>query len=121
VNVGRFIDTCASLERREAALEHSALMRVRSSQDAREAQIRWAFTSRAALGTIDAWSSSDCAAAHLRYSRACAQIERLREHEGEASDIARKHGSQRRHWAALRRGVERRTARAASQVASCRD
>jgi len=117
----RFIDVCASLERREAALEHSALGHARVDRDARAAEIRAASDSRAALGTIDAWNSCDCAAAYLRHRRARAQVERLRKREVEANDIAQEHGSQRLYWATLRRGAEPRAARAQAQSAPCRD
>jgi hypothetical protein len=117
----RALDVCASLERREAALQRAELSIVAACDDADRYDDRVLLASRSAVARLQLWASDSCAFVDLRRVRST--VERAgRAFESErARERAVAHDTLRRHWASLVRGLRRRESRrgARSEDTAC--
>jgi hypothetical protein len=109
----RALEACATLERRAAAKAASAADAARRHEARCDAERAAVHASRARLAARSSWVAVECAAVHLRRVRGdeCIDV-----HSRRADGDRRRCRAlveERRKWARIRRGLERRVERLA--------
>ncbi|HXW77684.1 MAG TPA: hypothetical protein VEJ20_09755 [Candidatus Eremiobacteraceae bacterium] len=107
----RAIRICALLERRSEAHERCARDIARRCVALEADAMRAAAAARFELQTMERWDLVACSSAHLRQRRCDSTVHRLRARTAACERDAQRHGAVRRHWAQVRRALERRIAR----------
>jgi len=117
----RALDVCASLERREAALQRAELSVVAACDDADRHEDRLLLESRTAIARLPQLTSASCAFVDLRRTRSTIERAGRAFESVRARERALAHDTSRRHWAALVRGLRRRESRreARSEETAC--
>jgi len=109
---------CATLERRATAAARAALAQARRLEVARIQEQAAASVARMTLAREPGWPSDICGLVDRRSARARIASDSLSIGVAKARASARAHDAERRRWAQLVRGLERRAVRRAQEDAA---
>lgn len=118
MSVRRAVQACATLERRAAARAACAAAAVRRQQAQRGSELAAVRSSRALLATRPSWFAAECAVVELRRIRGVVRIDALARSADRERRRQRAFSDERRKWAQMRRGLERRIERLARVAGS---
>jgi hypothetical protein len=110
---GRAPQLCATLESRDAALQHAALAGALDHERERQAELEVVFASRKLMQALPLWLAFDCFALHARSERVAFDAVRLLDASERCREEAERHAVERRKWGQMHRALERRAARRA--------
>jgi hypothetical protein len=111
----RALDACSTLERREAAFVRAELAIAAACEGADREDERRMTAARSSVARLPQWTAAACAFIDMRRLRSKIEKTRRADESERARQRARAHDAQRRHWAALVRGLQRRESRRCTQ------